>query len=82
MIDLQKEMTIDKFGYIARQKGNNNGDIKHYQLSSKLHEGDEFTLVHDGRFASTKAKHSLNFAPVKTDICNKVLEGEAGFGSA
>lgn len=83
MIDLRKEMTIDKLGYIARQRGNNNGDIKHYQLSSKLREGDEFTLVHDGRFASTKAKQFAEFAPVKARYLQlKVLEGEAGFGSA
>ncbi|MBS4762009.1 discoidin domain-containing protein [Carnobacteriaceae bacterium zg-ZUI252] len=82
LIDMQKEIEIDKFGYVARQIGTN-GYIKRFKLSVKTNESDEYTPVYEGRFSPDKAKQFASFAPsLARYVKLEVLEGEAGFGSA
>ncbi|MBS4749531.1 discoidin domain-containing protein [Carnobacteriaceae bacterium zg-ZUI78] len=82
LIDMQKEIEIDKLGYVARQNGTN-GDIKHFRLSVKTNESDDYTTIYEGRFSPDKAKQFASFAPSRARYIKlEVLEGEAGFGSA
>lgn len=64
-IDMQEAQSICKFVYVPRQDGTSNGHITSYEVSVKLNESDEWTVVATGNWAGSSDTKVAKFDDVE-----------------
>ncbi|SCB77742.1 Protein of unknown function [Bacillus cereus] len=82
ILELDKNQTISKVGYLPRQDGSENGRILDYNIYTSV-DGVKYDKVSSGTWGNNSDKKTVTFNPVTAKYVKmEVTNGQNGFASA